>query len=81
MNTPETGTDADRLLSVREAAEVLRVSEHYVYRLLAGGQLGFTRIGLRKGLRIAERDLQQFLAGRHHKPRRPVRGRAQKARP
>jgi len=48
----------ERLLTVREVAEVMRVSTMTVYRLIRGGALPAIRVG--KHFRIRERDLDGF---------------------
>ena len=54
------GTGADRLLTVAEVADVLRVSNMTVYRLIKGGELAAIRVG--KNYRIRQRDLDSYLA-------------------
>lgn len=51
---------AGRLLTVAEVAEVLRVSNMTVYRLIKAGELPALRVG--KNYRIRERDLEAYLA-------------------
>ena len=51
-----------RLFTVAECAEVMRVSNMTVYRLIKSGELPALRVG--KGYRIFESDLELFLAGR-----------------
>jgi excisionase family DNA binding protein len=51
-----------RLFTVAEVAEVMRVSNMTVYRLIKSGELPALRVG--KGYRIFEADLQRFLEGR-----------------
>jgi excisionase family DNA binding protein len=53
------------LLTVREVADVLRVSTMTVYRLIQAGELASTRVG--KGYRIGSADLDRYLA-RSHRP-------------
>jgi excisionase family DNA binding protein len=48
-----------RLLTVREVADVMRVSTMTVYRLIRGRALPAIRVG--KHFRIRERDLERFL--------------------
>lgn len=55
-STPRTGP----LLTVAEVAEVLRVSNMTVYRLIKAGDLPALRVG--KNYRIREADLATFLA-------------------
>lgn len=54
-STPITGP----LLTVAEVAEVLRVSNMTVYRLIKAGDLPALRVG--KNYRIREADLTRFL--------------------
>ena len=49
-----------RLLTVREVADVMRVSTMTVYRLINGGNLRAARIG--RSFRIRTEDLERFLA-------------------
>ena len=51
-----------RLFTVAEVAEVMRVSNMTVYRLIRSGELPALRVG--KGYRIFESDLERFLEGR-----------------
>jgi excisionase family DNA binding protein len=51
-----------RLFTVAEVAEVMRVSNMTVYRLIKSGELPALRVG--KGIRIFEADLDQFLSDR-----------------
>ena len=51
---------AGLLLTVAEVAEVLRVSNMTVYRLIKAGELPALRVG--KNYRIRERDLEDYLA-------------------
>ena len=56
------GTDQElpgRLLTVAEVADLLRVSNMTVYRLIKGGQLGAIRVG--KNYRIPQDDLDAYL--------------------
>ena len=48
------------LLTVAEVAEVLRVSNMTVYRLIKGGELAALRVG--KNYRIRESELEIFLS-------------------
>lgn len=50
----------DRLLTVKEAAETLRVTEWTIYRLMKRGQLPFIKVG-KRFTRIRRRDLEAFL--------------------
>ncbi len=51
------------LLTVKEAAERLKVSAATVYALCEGGKLAFTRVSTH-AIRIAEADLVAYLGGR-----------------
>lgn len=51
---------ADRLLTVAEVADLLRVSNMTVYRLIKGGTLAAIRVG--KNYRIRQSDLDAYLA-------------------
>jgi len=52
----------DRLLTVGEVAETMRVSNMTVYRLIRSGQLGAIRVG--KNYRIRESDVSRYLSER-----------------
>ena len=49
-----------RLLTVREVADVMRVSNMTVYRLIQAGELRATRVG--RSYRIWEGDITAYLA-------------------
>lgn len=49
------------LLTVAEVADLLRVSNMTVYRLIKAGQLGAIRVG--KNYRIPQADLDDYLEG------------------
>ncbi|MDQ3537304.1 MAG: helix-turn-helix domain-containing protein [Actinomycetota bacterium] len=49
----------DRLWTVSEVAEHMRVSNMTVYRLIKGGQLSALRVG--KNYRVRSRDLAAYL--------------------
>ena len=49
------------LLTVAEVAELLRVSNMTVYRLIKAGQIGAIRVG--KNYRIPQADLDDYLEG------------------
>ena len=57
---------SERLLTVAEAAEVLRTSERFPRRLIAERRISFTRIG--RHVRIPESALQEFIAAGLVKP-------------
>lgn len=52
-----------RLLTVQEVADMLRVSNMTVYRLVKAGELRALRVG--KSYRLREDDVDAFLAGRY----------------
>jgi excisionase family DNA binding protein len=51
---------SERLLTVAEAAEVLRTSERFPRRLIAERRIRFTRIG--RHVRVPESALREFIA-------------------
>jgi excisionase family DNA binding protein len=51
----------NRLLTVREVAEVLRCAESTVYRAIQGGRLPAWRYG--RMVRVREADLERFVEG------------------
>ena len=52
----------DRLLTVREVAARMRVSNMTVYRLIKAGDLPAIRVG--KNFRIRRSDVESYLGGR-----------------
>jgi excisionase family DNA binding protein len=52
----------DRLLTVAEVADTMRVSNMTVYRLIKSGELPALRVG--KNYRLRRGDVHQFLADR-----------------
>jgi excisionase family DNA binding protein len=52
---------AGQLLTVAEVADLLRVSNMTVYRLIKAGQIGAIRVG--KNYRIPQHDLDSYLEG------------------
>jgi len=52
----------DRLLTVGEVADIMRVSNMTVYRLIKSGQLGAIRVG--KNYRIRESEVDRYLSER-----------------
>ena len=56
----ERGSLTGPLMTVAEVADVLRVSNMTVYRLIKAGELPALRIG--KNYRIREHDLETYLA-------------------
>ncbi len=63
------------LLTVKNVAERLAISESLVYELLAAKQIAFHRIGKGRGgsIRISEDDLEDYLAERRVERREPER--------
>lgn len=57
------GPSRTRFLTVREVAEVMRVSTMTVYRLIKAGDLASVRVG--KSYRIREEDVDAYLARRY----------------
>jgi excisionase family DNA binding protein len=51
---------SDRLLTVEEAAELLRTTERFPRRLIAGRRIRFTRVG--RHVRIPESAMREFIA-------------------
>ncbi|MEX0992077.1 MAG: helix-turn-helix domain-containing protein [Actinomycetota bacterium] len=56
------GFSSDRLLTVGEVANAMRVSNMTVYRLIKAGQLAAIRVG--KNYRIRESDVDRYLSSR-----------------
>ena len=50
----------DRLLTVNEVAEVMRVSNMTIYRLIKAGELAAVRVG--RSYRIRQGDVDTYLA-------------------
>ncbi len=50
---------SNKLLTVNEVADILRVSNMTVYRLVKGGQIPAIRVG--KNYRIKESDVNKYL--------------------
>lgn len=61
MDTQRTFSTG-RLFTVAEVAEVMRVSNMTVYRLIKSGQLAAIRVG--KNYRIRESDVDRYLSER-----------------
>ena len=61
MAIEQTGL-GDRLLMVREVAELMRVSNMTVYRLIKAGDLQAIRVG--QNFRIRRSDVESYLGGR-----------------
>jgi len=56
---PNGATGGDRLWTVAEVADHMRVSNMTIYRLIKGGELPAIRVG--KNYRIRGRDLESYL--------------------
>jgi len=56
--------EVERLLTVTEVAQYLRLSNMTVYRLIRQGQLPAMRVG--RSWRVREDDLTEFLAHAEH---------------
>ncbi|HYA45077.1 MAG TPA: helix-turn-helix domain-containing protein [Acidimicrobiales bacterium] len=52
-----------RYVTVAEVADLLRVSNMTVYRLVQAGELPAVRVG--RSYRIREEDIDRFIAGRY----------------
>jgi excisionase family DNA binding protein len=57
---------SDRLLTVAEAAEILRTSERFPRRLIAERRISFVHVG--RHVRIPESALREFIATGHTPP-------------
>ena len=64
----------DRLLTVAEAAEILRTTERFPRRLISERRIRFVRIG--RHVRIPESALQEFIAAGLVEPIRTRRRKA-----
>lgn len=60
------GYVGERLLTVGEVAQTMRVSNMTIYRLIKSGQLPAIRVG--KNYRIRESDMNRYLAERSVNP-------------
>ncbi len=69
-NTGDDGVASPdrRLLTIKEAAELLGCSTANVYALRATGQLSFVPIGRRKGYRIPPAEIDAFIERRREHP-------------
>ncbi|MFB3737405.1 MAG: helix-turn-helix domain-containing protein [Candidatus Velamenicoccus archaeovorus] len=56
------GLDEDRLLTVAEVCQAMRVSSMTVYRLIKSGELPAIRLG--RSYRVRESDVDRYLAER-----------------
>jgi excisionase family DNA binding protein len=63
------GKKERKMLTVKEAAEHLRMSAKFVYRLVEGKQLNYTKLGNR--IRIDKGDLDEYLQRSRVETRRP----------
>lgn len=54
-----TGDTPTQVLSITEAAQLLRVSKSTMYRLVAGGQVPALRVG--HAIRISATELEDYL--------------------
>lgn len=54
-----------RLLTIREAADALRISRSSVYRLFEAGQLAWVQIGSSR--RVSSAEIEQFIAAHTEK--------------
>jgi transcriptional repressor of dcmA and dcmR len=62
---PESPSDGEALLDIKEAARFLRVSETSLRRWTNTGQLGCLRVGRKRERRFRRADLMAFL---EHQP-------------
>ena len=61
--------DSETLLTVREVAERLRLSQASVYQMVKSGRLAVCRLGPRRGaIRIRESDLEACLESSEQMP-------------
>ena len=58
----------DDLLTVSEAARLLRTSRKTIEKMVARGVLSFFDLPVRGGLRFARTELEAFVRSRHHDP-------------
>lgn len=59
--------EEEKLLTIKEAAEMLRCSEGHIYRLIRRGELPTIKVG-RKYTRIKKKDVLDFIE-KHRKTR------------
>lgn len=64
----DQATEKHKFLDVRNAANRLNCTPAHVYTLIKDGRLKAINIGERKGIRIDEKDISDFLASREVKP-------------
>jgi excisionase family DNA binding protein len=65
------GRNSMRLLTVKETATMLRVSQQYVYRLTRAGELPSVHLG--RGVRIEQSALEAWVAARSNPTRTGIR--------
>jgi excisionase family DNA binding protein len=64
MNELTSSVGAEALLTVRDVAEILRLSESCVYTMIAAGQLPHLRVGNGRGsIRFRRDEIDRFLDG------------------
>lgn len=63
--SPPAGPDPADLITVSEAAKLLRLSRRTVERLVGRGVLPFYTLPIRGGLRFARADVLGWLAGQY----------------
>ncbi|HUB69159.1 MAG TPA: helix-turn-helix domain-containing protein [Acidimicrobiales bacterium] len=63
MGKLNDGRPRSRYVTVAEVADLLRVSNMTVYRLVQAGQLPAVRVG--RSYRIREEDVDRFVAGQY----------------
>lgn len=78
MNEITSPASTEPLLTVREVADLLRLSEPCVYTMVAGRRLPHLRVGNGRGsIRFSRQDIERFLENCRTspapKPPRPVR--------
>lgn len=66
---PRDELSSERLMTVSEVADLMRVSNMTVYRLIKSGQLSALRVG--KNYRIREADMDRYLSDRSVHPEEP----------
>ena len=68
----DAGLPAPKLMTVRQTAEFLNVSQSLVYQLVDRGRLACHRIGAGRGtIRISREDVDAFLANCREAPEQP----------
>jgi excisionase family DNA binding protein len=65
-SAPKRDVVGERLMTVSEVANLMRVSNMTVYRLIKSGQLSALRVG--KNYRIREGDMNRYLSERSVRP-------------